>query len=567
MFDHSSQPRVPVPGAGGAVSGRPSRGRLGVTIVLVSAMFALYGAWRAPVPGVNEPHYLCKARHFWDTEWCRGDLFLESSNPHAVFYATVGALTRVLTFEQTAWVGRGLVWIALAIGWIALAQQVMPGRWGAVWGAALFAALSATGNLSGEWLIGGVEAKGFSYAALFLGLAAACSERWFSAAAWCGVAVSFHPVAGIWGVLALSFARAWSWLGNSPTASEGVDPPRPSIVREFAPVVVCGLLSLPGLIPAFALLIDRAPPEVSRTADELQVFHRLDHHLDPRQFKASGWVMYAMLLAVWLAARPWKANDTASRLFFRFVVGTLLIAFAGMAVGFGPRWASVLKFYPFRLADLFLPIAVALTMARWMEALTMWLGRRSVAEGAARDCPETFAPPTPALLPRGGEGGIRATGGAVVAGHVVAVSAVAWALVAPGNDRNPTGWTTRQNADWLEVCRWVAEQTPADALCLTPRFRNYTFKWYAERAEYAIWKDCPQDAASLVEWQRRLDVVRRWRGAHYKSGYTERAIEELRELTDIDYIVDWYVQPYRVEPLYRNESFRVYRTGRMDSGK
>ena len=29
-----------------------------------------------PPPGVNEPHYLCRLKHFWNPGWCAGDLFL-----------------------------------------------------------------------------------------------------------------------------------------------------------------------------------------------------------------------------------------------------------------------------------------------------------------------------------------------------------------------------------------------------------------------------------------------------------------------------------------------------------
>jgi hypothetical protein len=551
-------------------------------VAIVFAGFVAYGAWRAPMPGVNEPHYLCKARHFWDPAWCARDFFLQSSNPHWVYYATVGALTRILTLEQTAWLGRVLVWILLAVGWVALTRSLLPHRWGAVWSAALFLGLSATGNLSGEWLIGGVEAKGFAYAALFLGLAAACDRRALSAAIWCGVAVSFHPVVGVWGATALCFALAWRRLaekgargddGATDTESSGdVDRGRPAgvnlaacgvgPVRSFAlqstvPALICLACSLPGLIPALALLAQGTSDETSHAGDELQVFERLDHHLDPKQFPASMWGMYALLLGVWLATRPWKEKDPARRLFAGFVLGSLLIAAAGAAVGFGPRWAGALKFYPFRLADLFLPIATALACVRGLESIAAFrfprfLSRRWMVFGAghALSLPEFARPPRETCRPRH-----RAVG------HVLSLAAFAWALAAPGDDRNPTGWTEAQRADWLDVCRWVAGHVPADALCLTPRYRNYTFKWYAGRSEFVTWKDCPQDAPGLVEWKRRLDTIHRWRTTHFETGLTKEALEELRESTEVDYIVDWYIHPYRVEPEYANRSFRVYRVG------
>jgi hypothetical protein len=501
-----------------------------IAIALVFLAFALLGSGRSPVPGVNEPHYLSKARHFWEPAWCARDLFLESSNPHWVFYATVGSLTKFLSLAQTAWVGRFLVWLALAGGWVALAGPMVAGLRGTIWSGLFFLALSATGNLSGEWLIGGVEAKGFAYAALFAGLACAGASQWKRAALWCGVAVSFHPVVGAWGGLALMFALGWLlWEGRLTAGDSGdlgvtaaVAPQRGGqLAAALAAAALFLLVSLPGLIPALALIVHGAPADVSRAADALQVFGRLDHHLDPRQFKGFAWGYYAVLLVGWLALRPWRGQNPAQRLFFRFVVGALLIAAGGMAVGFGPRWAGVLKFYPFRLADLFLPIAVAVGVAGG------WSRRFEGRRGAW-------------------------------AGHVLAGAAFAWALAAPGNESNPNNWSRERQADWRDVCRWVSVNTPDDALFLTPKY-NVTFRWNAERAEYATWKDCPQDATSLVEWDRRLKVIRNWRSIHFEEGFTADALEELRELTGVDYVLGWSGDPYRATAVYANRTFRVYR--------
>lgn len=58
--------------------------RLPITL-LIFLGFLAYSLIQMPVPAPNEPHYLVKAKHFWNPEWCKGDLFLESSNPHLFF--------------------------------------------------------------------------------------------------------------------------------------------------------------------------------------------------------------------------------------------------------------------------------------------------------------------------------------------------------------------------------------------------------------------------------------------------------------------------------------------------
>ena len=56
---------------------------------------------------------------------------------------------------------------------------------------------------------------------------------------------------------------------------------------------------------------------------------------------------------------------------------------------------------------------------------------------------------------------------------------------------------------WLDACRWVRENTPKDAVFLVPRGCD-SFKWEAQRAEAGSWKEIPQDARSIVRWNRKM---------------------------------------------------------------
>ena len=57
--------------------------------------------------------------------------------------------------------------------------------------------------------------------------------------------------------------------------------------------------------------------------------------------------------------------------------------------------------------------------------------------------------------------------------------------------------------NWLRVCDWIKNNTPADAKFITPD-QQQTFKWYAHRSEVVNWKDVPQDAEALVDWSGRV---------------------------------------------------------------
>ena len=167
-------------------------------IVALWVSFLAYSLIRAPIPAVNEPHYLVKARHYWQPEWCAGDLFVESANPHLVFYQTIGWLTAVASLETAALLGRGIALLLLAIGWDRLVSQLLAGRWRPLAMAWLFLLLQTSGNFAGEWLVGGVESKVIAYALVMWGCGALLDNRPKTGGALIGGAVSFHPVVGAW---------------------------------------------------------------------------------------------------------------------------------------------------------------------------------------------------------------------------------------------------------------------------------------------------------------------------------------------------------------------------------
>jgi hypothetical protein len=85
------------------------------------------------------------------------------------------------------------------------------------------------------------------------------------------------------------------------------------------------------------------------------------------------------------------------------------------------------------------------------------------------------------------------------------------------------------------------------------------FKWYAQRAEYVTWKDCPQDAAGILEWKSRLNRIAWWRGGALADGITEIALAELYRETGVDYFMTWTREESSCKPVFRNRSFSVYR--------
>ena len=512
----------------------PDRTQRLLTIVALAATWSLYSWVRIPVPAVNEPHYLTKALHYWQPDWCAGDLFLESADAHLVFYQTVGALTQWMPLPVAAWCGRLLGFVLLAIGWERLIGLWAPGVWRCTLTAWLFLLLHAAGNFAGEWLVGGVEAKVFSYAFVMWGGGELLRGRMACGGLLLGVAVSFHPVVGAWCVLIIA-ALAIGQAGLSYWTRRGDHPDSARWSWRQALIAAGGLVvaSLPGLVPALSL-IGGSDPAVQLQADLVQVGYRLKHHLDPQQFPLESYRYYALLLAVW-GLLFWFGDRRKCSVLEWFTLAALCLAALGWLAAAGPRplnslpmieWRiRLLKLYPFRIADLAVPITVATFVVATVEQRL----------NSSRSRRRTLW----------------------IAG-TVSVMVVTMALTLPGLDRTPSRMTPAMQADWIDACDWIRRHTPEDALLYAAN-EDWSVKWYAQRAEYVNYKDCPQDAAGIVEWYRRLVFMSRWARENYDDArFSAAELQDLHEQTGITHLLVSRFGPMETAPAYANRSFRVF---------
>ncbi|WP_437201780.1 DUF6798 domain-containing protein [Planctomicrobium sp. SH664] len=497
-----------------------------------------WSLWRVPIPGINEPHYLSKARHFWDPTWCSGDFFLDSSNPHFVFYLTFGLLTQFLSLPQAACVGRILGLLMVALGWDRLARAVTGQRLAGLVSLPLFLLLQTWGNWSGEWLVGGIEAKVPAYGCLFWGIGSWLQGSRRSAAVALGLAVSFHPIVGVWGTVGTVAAELGCWFRRGKIQG-AEDAPIDFRQQVFVPALLYVVSAAPGLIPALAAL-GASSPQVNDAATQLIVGSRLKHHLDPMEFHRGDWwyfgvqcLAWSWLQWMWFRRNQQVAGDSASTDFHQrwwtaFVLTTLLVACVGLVIGIGPRplshmpgflWrAALLKFYPFRLADLAVPLALSLIAAQWML--------RWAALSPARK---------PVLF--------------------LSLAAIFLAsLFYSRIDRNPHRSHPGREVSFRESCLWLKKNSAATDLVYATD-RRLAVKWYAERPEYVSYKDCPQDADSIIEWNRRLWVIADWTTAASADGsITTSELEDLRRQTGIRYWIPGDLASYLPDEVFRNDS-------------
>ena len=512
----------------------------------VLLMCYVFAAVHAPVPGANEPHYLAKAKHFWQSEWCAGDLFLESANAHLVFYCTVGLLTRWLDLEQTAWVARAVCCIAFTAGWVGLCRCLAHRRGACSLSCAIFLLLAAIGGLSGEWVIGGAESKTIAYGFVLAAVAARLDGRAIATGCLLGLAVAFHPVVGAWSVIAYVLSEL---SGASPLNLRDRARSRPVMVA-LALLVVC---ALPGLIPAARILLDETLTGAANwKADYILVYGRLKHHLDPLHFHLSAWLQYLAMTLLWLILDRLTSRGTSERWFGRFVLAAAFFVLAGFVIGFGPRpadqmagykWrASLLKLYPFRLFDVLLPVALAVSAARLLT-------RHVKGSTSTQPWPDRGAGPESVrrlFTLRPGACGIAAV--------VVFLTT----LVVASSSVSPDRLSPTDRKHWIRSCQWIRDNTLQSALCLTPH-GSFDFKWHAHRAEFVNYKDCPQDAPGVLEWNERLRQVQQWSSAAAGDGvYSAEEIAEIASKTGITHIVTRRPRRFAIEHVFSSGEFRVY---------
>lgn len=511
----------------------PQQRWLEITLIVV-VFFATAGV---PVPNVNETHYLTKAKHYWQPDWCPGDLFLESADAHLTFYWTVGYLTKWWSLPIVAWTGRFVAWFALAWSWQRLSAKVVPMRWCSVVTAILLVTLIEHGNFAGEWVVGGVEAKCFAYFFVFWGLSELAAGKWMHVWPLFGLASAFHVLVGGWSVVCAGAV----WL-LEPRGS------RPTLWKMLPSLLAGGLLALPGIVPGY-LLTTGVPADVSEQANQIYVFERLPHHLAihrlPRPEIITRFTRFGLLLVAFAALWRWNSEHNRAQTkcelqrVHLFAFASVLICILGLGwelatVAYPALSASLLKYYWYRTADVAVPVAISLTMGGFIAAANMRPSRLSMGLAALA-----------VLIP----------------GSLLLLTArERWQVQTPLETR-----TTREALGWRDVCRWARENTPPNSLFLIPRHAA-TFRWYAERPTFFAWKDIPQDAASQVAWWRRYQDV--YFGAIDEFGelvpygsLQELGPERLREVAaehNIDYILTSEYPPLPLNVAYENAWYKLY---------
>ena len=115
-----------------------------------------------------------------------------------------------------------------------------------------------------------------------------------------------------------------------------------------------------------------------------------------------------------------------------------------------------------------------------------------------------------------------------------------------------------QRGDWVRMQLWVKQNTPQDAMFLTPPYES-GFRVYSERSIVAEWKDGTQqyfDVDYSYEWWARITQIGRNEGV-YNNLSPEQLVEICRKYR-ASYIVFPAGKPLPFPHVYQDSVYRIY---------
>ncbi len=321
--------------------------------VLAGLLIVGIVTWRYMVPTLldNEGVYLIPARRLIEPSFLANDWTAVSGagNTAILFSALLSPLWMIFNDPLTvALVARGMVFLLLVVTLLRFTFALHISATVAAVGISLWI-VSGQSLAASEFVFGSVEQKSLSYIFILMALTAFVRDdlRW--AGVWAGMAIGAHALVGGWASIAMALALLSGYF----------DERRSKSCREF--VLITAMIGAPfiihGIISTEMISSSTADIRINGLAiDEYVVTVRVPHHTDPAYFLNLNRIALLILMpmgAVWGAFRV--LTPISAKLVSGFLLGLLIFFMMGLiARYFQMFW--FLKFYPFRVADVAVPL-------------------------------------------------------------------------------------------------------------------------------------------------------------------------------------------------------------------
>ncbi len=473
-------------------------------IALFLIVCALHGK---PVPYNNEFAYLLRLEpNFLPNDWS----FSRPANEHWLFNSIFSLPGNFLAIETVGWIGRILSWILCLFAFIRLGKRWDLPYWTIVVSITLWLAFGQS-IANNEWIFGTFEAKTIAYACLLFALLKFAEQKVIVPSVLLGLSFSFHPAVGLWAIPAVGLSLL---VARIP-------------IKDLAKVIgVTFVFTLPGILP---VILDQGVAGSPSVDDWKFVLTKLmPYHFDPFSFSRKEIGVLVMML-IFNVAALWKHKDKGLRFLLNFQIATSLF----FAVGVLFRWLelySLLSYMPMRLFPILTPIFFVFTAFHLAFRLESKLFK------------------------------------ALVALFVIAMFWVFSPLekgIAQVSE-TVSAWQAQPD-DLQRSLKWVAENTPSDAVILAPP-RSRTIWYYSRRAQVVAYLYPRYDR--LGEWRKRFhDMTGNAEFsdlgnavAEIDPAYDKLSTEQIDELTrtySASYLISKTGHPMPV--LFSTQTYKVYK--------
>jgi hypothetical protein len=404
------------------------------------------------VPAHNELVYLLYLAKEWNPSLLSNDWTFSGPLPsHFVFNLLFGPLTLLFPLEIVGWLGRIFCWSLILLALIQVGKHFRIPLW-MITLSIFFWLFYGQSIVGGEWVLGPFEAKCIAYALLFFSLNEFMHQRRIIfPSILLGLAFSFHPLVGFWGALAVGLSLVVL---------------RYPIDALLKSAFCIALFALPGLVPLLTTPLDE-----STEAWRFVALVVMPYHFDPFSFKP--WKLFSLPVLLCL---NW-VHFTSERKHHALQFLICFQAFLGLffIMGFLARLTdnyAILELMPCRLFPVLLPLFFFFhLMSTLQHCRSIKSGKGLVAAGLLALV--TIGIPTKLLVD-----------------HI---------KVSHEDDQ----WT-REERDAEEALKWIAKNTPTDAIVILPPWRKDSF-YLSQRAQIANWWVLRFDR--LTEWRERLELV------------------------------------------------------------
>jgi|GEM_PF-3017142 len=405
-----------------------------------------------PVPHGNEYFYLLRLEQAWHPGLLAHDwTFASGGSEHKIFNLLFGFPTLFMPVAALAWAGRVLSWILILHSLYRIAGKLGISR-AAAWLSILVWIALGQSPVSGEWILGGFEAKTIAYPLLFYALERAMSRKPVWAGLLMGLSFTIHPAVGLWGGLALTATLPFQ--GYTP--------------KDVMKVMAAGFAAaLPGAVPL--LLSMAADHDSSREAWRFLLLGKMPYHFDPGTWGRRAILpLYLMLLACALFVRAGRDRGPLRHLVLFMAVSGIFFSL-GILFRYTETYA-LLSLMPFRVFAVTCPLFFFFCMS---AALAHW---------------ERNPLPGPAVA-------------AALFGCMALGDPLGKAMDIASANRK--AWSAPESG-YVEALRWIGSNTPPDAVAVLPPWRREN-GYYSRRAQVASFLFNPYDR--LDQWVDRLRLL------------------------------------------------------------